>query len=174
MQPVHLSTNPITVKKDPFQVSVEDQYRFEIQPDAVKNLDVIANGTNAFHVLEEGRSFHIKLLESDFARRRYTLQVDGIVYTAHISDYYERLIKKLGLSIGGHQKMNMAKAPMPGLVIDILVEPGQSIQKDEPMIILEAMKMENIIKAEGDGVVKTINAQKGQSVDKGHILIEFE
>jgi biotin carboxyl carrier protein len=63
---------------------------------------------------------------------------------------------------------------MPGLVIDILVKSGQSVQKNEPLLILEAMKMENVIKAAGDGIVKIINAKKGQPVDKGQTLLEFE
>ncbi len=162
------------VKKDPFQVSVDDQFQFEVQPEAAQQLDIVPDGEQAFHLLENGRAFHIKLLEADYANRRYTFQVDGIKHTVRISDYYERLVKKLGLTVGGTQKINSIKAPMPGLVLSVLVKPGQTVQKDDPLLILEAMKMENVIKADGEGVVKTIAVEKSQSVDKAQLLIEFE
>ena len=162
------------MKKDPFQVSVDDQFQFEIEPDAAQQLDIVPDGEQAFHLLENGRAFHIKLLEADYANRRYTFQVDGIKHTVRISDYYERRVKKLGLTVGGTQKINSIKAPMPGLVLSVLVQPGQTVQKDDPLLILEAMKMENVIKADGEGVVKTIAVEKSQSVDKAQLLIEFE
>jgi biotin carboxyl carrier protein len=70
--------------------------------------------------------------------------------------------------------MNELKAPMPGLVVDFLVEIGQEVQTGDKLMILEAMKMENVIKASGQGIVKKINVIKGQSVEKSQILIEFE
>jgi biotin carboxyl carrier protein len=63
---------------------------------------------------------------------------------------------------------------MPGLVLDIMIKPGQTIEKGTPLLILEAMKMENVLKSEGDGVVKSIEVIKTQAVDKGQILIEME
>ncbi|MCL4120534.1 UNVERIFIED_CONTAM: hypothetical protein GTU68_029062 [Idotea baltica] len=63
---------------------------------------------------------------------------------------------------------------MPGLVLDILVVAGQSIQKGDKLLVLEAMKMENNLKAVGDGIVKKVAIQKGNTVDKGDLLIEFE
>jgi len=66
------------------------------------------------------------------------------------------------------------KAPMPGLVLDVLVESGQTITKGDQLLILEAMKMENVLKAAGDGVVKSIEIKKGNTVEKGQILVEME
>lgn len=62
--------------------------------------------------------------------------------------------------------MDNVKAPMPGLVLDILVEAGQSVNKGDNLLILEAMKMENIIKASGNGVVKNININKKMRLKK--------
>ena len=71
-------------------------------------------------------------------------------------------------------KVNNIKAPMPGLVLRISVAVGDVIKKGDPLLVLEAMKMENVIKAAGDGVVKKINATEKIAVEKGSILIEFE
>ena len=83
-------------------------------------------------------------------------------------------MQKLGLSIGGSQKQNVVKAPMPGLVLSVMVEPGQVVSKGDPLLILEAMKMENVIKAIGDGTVKSVAVEKGAAVEKGHLLLEME
>jgi biotin carboxyl carrier protein len=100
--------------------------------------------------------------------------VNGVRCSVHIADQYERLVQQLGLSVGGSQKMNTVKAPMPGLVISVAVEPGQTVAKGDPLLILEAMKMENVLKASGDGRVKKVLVQKGAAVEKGQLLLEME
>lgn len=162
------------MKKEPFKVSVNGQYTFDLQPDEARNLDIIPKGDSAFHLLCDGKAYQIELLQADYANRTYILRIDGARYTVDISDYYERLVQQLGLGVGGSQKLNTVKAPMPGMVISILVEPGQSVQKGDPLLVLEAMKMENVIKAGGDGVVKDVNARTGHPVDKGQVLLAFE
>jgi biotin carboxyl carrier protein len=70
--------------------------------------------------------------------------------------------------------MKEIKAPMPGLVLNVLVNAGDTVDKDTPLLILEAMKMENVIKAASSATVKKVNATKGVPVEKGAVLIEFE
>ena len=65
-------------------------------------------------------------------------------------------------------------APMPGMVLEILINNGETVTEGQPVIILEAMKMENVLKAPGDGVVKVIKVKKGDPVDKKQVLIEME
>jgi biotin carboxyl carrier protein len=66
------------------------------------------------------------------------------------------------------------KAPMPGMVLDVLVKAGESITKDQALIVLEAMKMENVLKAPADAVIKSVNISKGNAVEKNQVLISFE
>ncbi|MCL4140359.1 UNVERIFIED_CONTAM: hypothetical protein GTU68_048933 [Idotea baltica] len=63
---------------------------------------------------------------------------------------------------------------MPGLLLAINVEVGQNVKEDDSLLILEAMKMENVITSPRNGIIKSINAVKGNTVDKGTLLIEFE
>jgi biotin carboxyl carrier protein len=159
---------------DPFHIAVNGHHEFNFLPEDAKNLDLVAEAGGIFHLIRKGRTYRVELLEADYATRQYTCRINGNRYTLKISDHYERLIRQLGLHASSGQKVNTVKAPMPGLVIQIMATPGQAVQKGDPLLILEAMKMENVIKAAGDGQVKTLHVQKGSAVEKGHLLIEME
>jgi biotin carboxyl carrier protein len=77
------------------------------------------------------------------------------------------------MDAGSAQKVGDLKAPMPGLVVDIPVKEGDVVKKGDTLVILEAMKMENALKAVGDAVVKKINVKKGQAVDKNTLLVQM-
>jgi biotin carboxyl carrier protein len=160
--------------KEPFKVSVNDRFNFDIDPQIARELDIVPNGDARYQAIEAGKSYQIELLEADYKARTFTLDVNGHRFKVHINDYYERLIQQMGLNTGGAQKQNTIKAPMPGLVLSIAVAEGQSVQKGDTLLILEAMKMENVLKAPNDGVVKTVKVQKGVAVEKGQLLLEME
>jgi biotin carboxyl carrier protein len=160
--------------KDPFKISVNDRHQFDIAPEAAQSLDMVANGDQSWHILRNGQASQVQLVEADYAARTFTLLVNGRRLTVQISDYYERLVQQLGLTTGSTHKQNTIKAPMPGLVVEVLVVPGQTIQKGENLLILEAMKMENIIKAVGEGVILAVHVVSGVTVEKGHLLVEME
>ena len=140
----------------------------------VQNLDLTSTGNSEFHVLRNNQSYKVKVIHSNFNDKTMTLEVNGNKYDLQIEDEYDQLVKKMGLSSGGSQKIKNIKAPMPGLILDILVEPGQTVEKGSQLLILEAMKMENVLKAEGEGIVKSIEVDKGEAVDKGQVIIEME
>ena len=77
------------------------------------------------------------------------------------------------MNVAVGQKVGDIKAPMPGMVLEVAVTVGQAVEKGDKVLILEAMKMENVIKAAGDGVVKAILVSKVTAVEKGQILIEM-
>lgn len=162
------------MKNEPFHLTVNSEHEFHIDPEIAKKLDMIPNGENRYHLLHEGVAYNIELLEFDYAAQTYTMRVNGQKHTVKIDDFYDRLVKALGLHAGGHQKINILKAPMPGLVLEVAVTTGQAVQKGDTLVILEAMKMENVLKAAGEGIVKSVNVSKGQAVEKGLVLVEFE
>ncbi len=98
----------------------------------------------------------------------------GIEIPAFIEDHAVARMRKAA-GIGHHVASDTSiKAPMPGLVVKLRVEPGERVAKGQPLLIIEAMKMENIIKARTDGIVKEIKVKAGQSVEKSDTLVEFE
>ena len=148
--------------------------QFELSDAAVQNLDLIPTGNGTYHLLHNNQSYKVKLLNINSADKSVSLDINGVIHDLAIEDEYDALVEKMGLSTIGTQKMNNVKAPMPGLILDILVKPGDEVVKGDQLLILEAMKMENVLKAEGEGVVKSIEVSKTDAVEKGQILIEME
>ncbi|MEM7101603.1 MAG: biotin/lipoyl-containing protein [Bacteroidota bacterium] len=152
----------------------EGQFNFELNPDDMNDWDIIDLGDGKFHLLIENRSYSAQIIESDPSGKILSVKVGQNVYQVKLEDENDQLIRKMGLSNLNTKKINQVKAPMPGLVLDILIEPGQSISKGDSLIILEAMKMENVLKAPSDGVVKAVLVDKGASVEKNTVLIDLE
>lgn len=136
--------------------------------DLVKLLD------NKFHILENHKSYNLEVIYADYDLKRFSIKVNNNIYDLNLQNELDALLDKMGMSAAGDDKMDSVKAPMPGLVLDILVEPGQAVNKGDNLLILEAMKMENIIKASGSGVVKSIQVNKKDAVEKNQLLIEME
>lgn len=151
-----------------------DEQTFDLSKESVSTLDATDLGNNKIHVLQNNKAYHCELIANNIESKTLTISVNGNKYELKIEDEYDLLVKEMGLSVLTTQKITDIKAPMPGLIIDVLVEPGQTIEKGTPILILEAMKMENVLKAEGEGVVKSIEVVKSQAVDKGQVLIEME
>ncbi len=161
-------------KSEPFRITVNDQHVVEVHPHEAMQLDVVPDGPQRFHVLQDGRAFRAEVMAADYARRSFSFRIDGLTFTAQISDFYARLVQQMGLSAKSGTRSNIVKAPMPGLVLQVLVAVGQPVQKGDPLLILEAMKMENVLKAAADGTVRSIEVQPGQAVEKGAPLIALD
>lgn len=98
----------------------------------------------------------------------------GMDIQSEIEDYHLAQMRKAAGVSHGPTVEPILRAPMPGLVVELLVEAGQKVTKGQALVVIEAMKMENIIKARGDTTVKNIIAVKGSSIEKGDPLLEFD
>ena len=83
-------------------------------------------------------------------------------------------LKKMGMERGKTTETKELKAPMPGLVLSVEISAWTAVEKDQPLLILEAMKMENVIKSPREGTIAKVNVKKGQAVEKNELLIAFE
>ena len=129
---------------------------------------------NKYHAIINNQSLTIELGNVEEEGKNMTIVVNGNNYQVALQNQFDALLKQLGMDKLTTNKVNNIKAPMPGLVLRISVALGDVIKKGDPLLVLVAMKMENVIKAAGDGVVKKINAIERTAVEKGSILIEFE
>lgn len=140
-----------------------------------KPVEVDVAGSNGFfHVLFENKSYDAELVSVNRDDKTVIVRINGSEYSVKLSDEYDTLLHTLGFDLNKTKAINNLKAPMPGLVVDILVQPGDTIKKGDSMVILEAMKMENILKAQVDVVVKKVNIKKGDKVEKNEILLLFD
>lgn len=140
----------------------------------VDALDSIKIDETNLHLLENNRAYEVNVFHSDFLNKTLTVSVNGNTYEVKIEDEYDQQVNKMGLLAVTAQKVNSIIAPMPGLIVAIMIEVGQEISEGTPLLVLSAMKMENIILSQGEGVVKSIEVKKDDAVEKGQLIIEME
>ncbi len=153
-------TFDITVGDDHLVVDGEEQaYTFEVLREGYVSLIV------------GGRSVPVSV--EPVGDDQLEVTIDGQRTTVRVKDERDLLLDEFGLgedaAAGGE-----VRAPMPGLVLDVLVEEGDEVAADQGLLVLEAMKMENELKAPSGGVVAAIHAASGDAVDKEALLIEIE
>lgn len=154
-----------------YKATVGDK-TFDIVPGEI-NWDLVEYAPNCFHIIHNNKSYRAEIVKADAATKTFTIKVNGAVQTVTIKDKFDLLLEKMGMNASGASKINNIKAPMPGLIIDLKIKAGDTVNAGDALLILEAMKMENILKSPGGGVVRTVKVKKGDSVEKGQILIEF-
>ena len=135
--------------------------------------DIVKLTDRTFHIIRNHQSFTAEVLEINAAEKTVVLRINGHLHTVKLKDRFDLLLEKMGMSSAATAKVNSIKAPMPGLIVGVTVQPGDVVSKGDSVLVLEAMKMENLLKAPGDGTVKAIKVTKGDRVEKGQVLIEF-
>ena len=141
--------------------------------DKILDWDVIPVNKNTFHIIHEAKTYLAHIVSIDFNEKSFHLKINGKSVHLELKDKMDILLEKLGMSDLANQQLNDLKAPMPGLIVEVLVKEGQEVSKGDSLLILEAMKMENVIKAAGDGIITKIQAKQGDSVEKNQLLISF-
>lgn len=127
-----------------------------------------------FKIFFQGRTFFGEVLDADTENGRLDVKVNHRKFSLNRETPIHSLLSELGLDKVAARKLNELRAPMPGKVLAILVQPGDNVQVGDSLVTLEAMKMENVIKAEGVGVVKSLQVKVNDTAEKGALLISFE
>lgn len=120
-----------------------------------------------------GRGYRLLLLGQDVQAGTLDIRLNGkrMLLTYETAEMHMQ--KTIGIEPGAGLKVSELKAPMPGLIRAIPVKEGDSIAKGDPLLVLEAMKMENMIKSPADVVVASIHVAEGDAVEKNQLLISF-
>lgn len=100
--------------------------------------------------------------------------VDGTPVDVEVKTKADLLLERFGLDAGDAAADREVRAPMPGLVLRVLVEPGQEVEAGAGLVVLEAMKMENELAAPAAGTVAAVHAAPGDAVGKNDLLVELE
>lgn len=164
-------------------LTVNDRDTYDLQPGATGNwqlsgdetpLSIVEVENGSFSILRDGKSYTALVDGIDREAKTVTLRINNVPYTVAIEEPLDRLLKSMGLDKAAGGKAEAVKAPMPGMILRVLVEPGQEVAKGDGLLVLEAMKMENVLKATAPGRVKAVLAVEKTAVEKGTVLIEME
>jgi len=165
-----------------YKVKVNDQlhYDIEINHNGVKlngeniSLDSIKLSNNSSHLLYKNKSYNAEVISVDSSNKTCAIKVNGVIYQIKVEDQFDQLLKQMGMDNLAGTKISEVKAPMPGLVLNVMVEENVEVKKGDSLLVLEAMKMENILKSSAEGIVKKVLINKGDKVEKNQVLIQFK
>ena len=126
------------------------------------------------HVLMLGNEVHRLLVRRGSTRGRYTMWVDGVRLEVEALDERSRAIRELAAATSGPSGPAPLVAPMPGMIVRVNVRDGDAVQTGQGLVVMEAMKMENELRASAAGTVKRVHVAPGTAVEKGALLLEME
>lgn len=157
-----------------FKVKVNGKHSFNFNQQEAQSLDVISETNTNFHILYNNKSYKTKLIQDNFNAKKYTISINSNIFHLEISDELDLLINEMGYSESSSKTLNSVFAPMPGIIIDLKIKEGDTVNEGDTLFILEAMKMENAIVCPKNSKVKSVSIKVGDAVEKGKLLIELE
>ncbi len=165
----------ITINQNNYDVIPEngDQHKGTVNGKAYE-MNMAQKDATSWTVTKNGVENRVEIANLDTDNKLAIVRINGRKYSLKLKDQFDQLLKDLGMENMAIKKISEIKSPMPGLVLDILVSPGDEIKKGDPVLVLEAMKMENIIKTQTDAIVKSVHIEPGVAVEKGQVLVKFE
>jgi biotin carboxyl carrier protein len=165
------------------QATVNQKTTFELEQKEGKTFlngeifewDIRPISENHFHIItKDNQSINAEVVDINLETKTFQLKINGALQTVQLKDETDLLLERMGINTALSTKMKELKSPMPGLIYDLKVAIGDTVEKGDVLLILVAMKMENSIKAAGEGKVKDIKVNLNDSVEKGQVLITFE
>ena len=161
------------VDNERFLIKV-NEFLFTMSQEELEAIDIIQTSPNKFHLIKDHYSLTGKVQETAINGKKLQVEIEGEIFEVEIKNSLDQMLEKMGFGVGAGKRITDIKAPMPGLVLKVFITEGQEVKEGEPVLILEAMKMENSIMLNADAKIKKIHVKSGQAVEKGQVLVEFE
>lgn len=155
-----------------YHFTVNERSEFELNSANLDEFDLIEVKPGIFHLIHEDQNYHIKVDNLDLNSGMISMRINGQIHKVKIETPLERKIKALGINELNAGDGEVIKAPMPGKVLSILVNEGDTVEEHQDLLVLEAMKMENVIKSTEKGTVDKIHVQANDKVNKNDLLVE--
>ena len=165
-----------------YKLKINDKSEYKVEKASGKllindkevNADIQQLNGATYHIINDLKSYNAEVVGFDKAAKTAQIKVNGNLYSVTAQDQFDILLDQLGMSSLNANKISDIKAPMPGLVLKLFVSEGSQVKKGDNLFVLEAMKMENIIKSPADATVKTVKIKPGHKVEKGQVLLLFQ
>ena len=155
-----------------FGVELNDQLSEAIVEDTTVPIEIIVQASGRI-LLRSGTKLY-KIDNIEVEERNVSFSINGTYFETTVKDEQELLLEKLGFHAGAAASAGSLNAPMPGKILELLISDGESVEEGQPVLILEAMKMENELKSPSNGVVSKLHIQQGDNVEKNQLLIDIE
>jgi glutaconyl-CoA/methylmalonyl-CoA decarboxylase subunit gamma len=152
---------------------IRDPFSEELKINGHKKEIKIFENEEGFTFIEFNNKKYLAEI-TDKSQNRYTVLLNGVSYSFTIESPISYRRRKYLEKYKQHNKIEIVTAPMPGKIIELLVEESSHVKEGEAILILEAMKMQNEIIAQVTGKIKKISVKAGDSVTKDDILMEIE
>ena len=160
-----------TIDNKEFEIEIVDERHIRIGERLLEVNFKSVSGQPVFSLILDGKSYESFVYQGE---EDWEVLIRGRQYQVKIEDEREKRLKAAaggGVIEGGEFHL---KAPMPGLVVSILIEEGQEVKKGQVMLILESMKMQNELKAPRDGVMGRVRVKAGESVEQRQTLLSVQ
>lgn len=160
------------------EVKVNDKHTYSIEQQSdkflvngvLKSCQIHNKDGINYSVIFNNRFFLANVTqENDHLR----IKINQNTYSLEIKDENALMLEKLGLESRVTKRTDEIKAPMPGMIVDVLVSKGDTVKSGQPLLVLKAMKMENIIKSPHDGIIHEIFIKKDQIIEKDTVMLQF-
>jgi biotin carboxyl carrier protein len=146
----------------------------DISQEDLHSADIVRISEDTMQMILGQKNYLVQILHSDYASKKFLLRINGKEISVKLRDDVEARVHAMGFDLNrNHIKLKQITSPMPGLVLKVLVQEGESIHEGGPVIILEAMKMENVLNAPADGIVARLHVREKQNVEKNQLLVEL-
>lgn len=160
--------------KNTHQILVNNTYSFALEETNLAQVNFTQIAPDTYHIIHQSKGYTICFEHSDMDQGLYTLRVNQQKFTVAITNPLASLIAQMGYQKSTQNIINQVKAPMPGLLLEIYVTKGQKVSKGDNLMVLEAMKMENLITAPRDGIIAEVPVALKETVEKEAVLLTFE
>lgn len=145
----------------------------EIDAESLLSGTIIHQNGDEYRFLYNEKLYDIRVMGFDAESKTWQMKVNGFRLKVQRTDKLDQLIQKLGFNKPPKMALKEVLAPMPGLVKEVFIKDGDQVKTGDNLFILEAMKMENIIKAAGDGVITYVAVRQGDKVEKNGLLAKL-
>jgi biotin carboxyl carrier protein len=154
----------------------ENSNEIILNDDLLSEYKIMSIENNTIVLQKNNKKYICRFLYKDNNTGISYIKINGILKKVTLFKEIEKLLSQIiqNYSNSSEDDITELNAPMPGTILEIKVSKGDKVKKDDPLLILEAMKMENVLTSPKDGVISEVIVKINETVDKGTVLLNFE
>jgi biotin carboxyl carrier protein len=154
-----------------YEFAVKNNYEYSYKKHKIK-VEIIEEADGFTLISANGIRYPVEIVSRQ--QNAYEILLNGVSYSFTVETPFSLKRKKILSTLSPGNKIEKIKAPMPGKILDIMVEPGQVVNIGEALLVLEAMKMQNTLTSTLKGTISKILIIAGDNVGKDDLLVEIE